>query len=735
MMNNASKILAYLLCFILIIGTLPVIASAANLSSDRPVIGAFSNHKDNEKNRFTFEDNNLGQTSISYKTKTNWDIAEAKVTGYLSEYTRLCVTAEFVGTKQFGIEVKVPGKSDQELRDATIALNKLATLNADGSYTYDISLSSTIRSNGLTALYFFLDPATSVSGTSSMKILDIGFRKAGEAAYNPSGIPATVYALTLDPAAAYAFPGAQVGYGAQSTKTVTVANVGNTASGSLNIALSGTNSNSFTLSANSLSSIAAGSSRTFTVRPKTGLAVGSYTATVEVSNGNVSQTLTVSFTVTAPPSANTYYVAKNGNNTTGDGSSQKPWLTIDYGTRQMPAGSTLIIRAGTYNEKLTNIKSGSSASRTVILGETGVILSGSGLNSGSHMIHLNNKSWIRIENLEICDNLSSSSFNTGIYIESSSGVEGIQLIGNKVYRINGTSVSNRKDGHGIGVYGKGSNEASAIKNILIEGNEVYNCKLGQSESVVVNGNVKDWQIINNYIHDNDNIGIDAIGGERTSGGGVAFDRARAGYISGNVVVNNDCASNATYGSGGGCCGIYVDGGYNIVIENNYVEGSEYGIELGTENATSYRPSDITIRNNIISNNRESCLLLGGSRGAGGNILIEKNTLWNVSGRSTVEVESLTGTVTLQQNIILRASCANSSALSYGSGNVYFGVSKPSRDTGGVVAPNRPIVREPRTNGTSDRGGFSITPGNIPSSHTNAGARINSSTTRFLYKVF
>ena len=37
--------------------------------------------------------------------------------------------------------------------------------------------------------------------------------------------------------------------------------------------------------------------------------------------------------------------------------------------------------------------------------------------------------------------------------------------------------------------------------------------LGASESVVVNGNVKGWRIAGNHIHDNNNIGIDAIGYE------------------------------------------------------------------------------------------------------------------------------------------------------------------------------------------------------------------------------
>jgi len=50
---------------------------------------------------------------------------------------------------------------------------------------------------------------------------------------------------------------------------------------------------------------------------------------------------------------NTYYVTKIGNDTSGDGSSGNPWLTISYALTQVSAGDTINVAAGTYNENIT----------------------------------------------------------------------------------------------------------------------------------------------------------------------------------------------------------------------------------------------------------------------------------------------------------------------------------------------------------------------------------------------
>ena len=67
---------------------------------------------------------------------------------------------------------------------------------------------------------------------------------------------------------------------------------------------------------------------------------------------------------------------------------------------------------------------------------------------------------------------------------------------------------------------------------MVDGNEVRNCKLGQSESMVLNGNVTDFVVSHNVVHDNDNIAIDFIGFEGT--GPAGLDQARNGVCTKNI---------------------------------------------------------------------------------------------------------------------------------------------------------------------------------------------------------
>ncbi len=106
------------------------------------------------------------------------------------------------------------------------------------------------------------------------------------------------YGISLDMAGTYAFPSAIEGYGAQTAKAATIANTGNESTGSLTVTLSGLNSGSFTLSKTLINSIAVGGTGSFTVAPKTGLATGTYTATVTVSGANVTaKSFNISFIV------------------------------------------------------------------------------------------------------------------------------------------------------------------------------------------------------------------------------------------------------------------------------------------------------------------------------------------------------------------------------------------------------------------------------------------------------
>ncbi|GHV79968.1 hypothetical protein AGMMS49944_17590 [Spirochaetia bacterium] len=100
----------------------------------------------------------------------------------------------------------------------------------------------------------------------------------------------------------YTFPGATVGYGGQTTRTVFVYNTGNQGTGALTVSLTGADSTSFTLSTTNISNIVAGGTGSFKVLPKTALAAKTHTATVTVSGGNgITASFPVSFTVNPAP--------------------------------------------------------------------------------------------------------------------------------------------------------------------------------------------------------------------------------------------------------------------------------------------------------------------------------------------------------------------------------------------------------------------------------------------------
>lgn len=144
--------------------------------------------------------------------------------------------------------------------------------------------------------------------------------------------------IALEPGTNQTFPAVPEGYGEQTPLTVTVTNTGTVATEQLQVNSTDVNGEKFDLSKNTIDSIAPNETATFTITPKTGLAEGTYTATVTVSNTNVvPQSIVVSFTVTASPStpvviivpddtADTTDPAKNPE--TGDNSTHLLWAVM-----------------------------------------------------------------------------------------------------------------------------------------------------------------------------------------------------------------------------------------------------------------------------------------------------------------------------------------------------------------------------------------------------------------------
>ncbi len=324
-----------------------------------------------------------------------------------------------------------------------------------------------------------------------------------------------------------------------------------------------------------------------------------------------------------------YYVSTTGSDT-NLGTLAAPWRHIQYAMDRVGPGSTVNVMGGTYNEFVTFTNSGSAgayltlqsyAGQPAIIDATGLAISGE-----IGVINIVNRQYVKVIGLEV-QNLKaggvSSAFPQGISVRGNGAF--IEIRNNKVHDIENSC--RRCGAHGIAVYGRDPN--ASIHDLIIDGNEVYNGKFGWSESLVLNGNVENFTVSNNIVHDNDNIGIDFIGFEGENPN-PAVDRARNGVVTGNRVYNINSYGNPAYGNERSADGSYVDGGTGILIERNIVHHTNLGIELASEHAgtnTSY----ITLRNNFLYANTQAGIAFGGydtKRGSTENCVIVNNTLYN-----------------------------------------------------------------------------------------------------------
>ncbi len=118
----------------------------------------------------------------------------------------------------------------------------------------------------------------------------------------------------------------------------------------------------------------------------------------------------------------TYYVSPEGSDS-NPGSSDAPWATPGYGSKQLQPGDTMVILGGMYSlseygEDMITPPGGSTGAWTTIQGEEGnrPVLAGS--DDLFSAIDISNTSYLRIENLEITSD-DGADFREGI-----SGVDG-----------------------------------------------------------------------------------------------------------------------------------------------------------------------------------------------------------------------------------------------------------------------------------------------------------------------
>ena len=356
-----------------------------------------------------------------------------------------------------------------------------------------------------------------------------------------------------------------------------------------------------------------------------------------VSQADTTKSASAQVTIT-PVIGIAFYVSTTGSDS-NPGTVTSPWRTIQHASNSVQAGDTVYVRGGVYNESVNISVSGSATAGPIafqtfpgeqaILDGTGLVPSTSGAQG---LINIANQSYISFQGFEIRNYQTSSASATpaGIWISGSGS--NIQVLNNLIHNIVTTSETNG-NAFGIAVYGTVA--PASLDRVTISGNQVYNLRTGNSESVNVDGNVTNFAITNNVIHDNDNIGIDIIGFEGVAPD-PAYDYARNGTVTGNTIYNISAINNPGEGNEYDANGIYVDGGSQVVIERNLIHNVDIGIEMASEHQ-GHVTSFVTARNNLVYSTNSTGVTIGGyASNVGGtdHCTIVNNTLFQNDTKNT-----------------------------------------------------------------------------------------------------
>lgn len=336
----------------------------------------------------------------------------------------------------------------------------------------------------------------------------------------------------------------------------------------------------------------------------------------------------------------TYYVSPSGSNTNSGLSPDSAWRNVQFAANHVAAGDAVNLLGGVYNEYVNIPASGSAVAGYITIQNyagQAAIIDGTGLgvpNGQFGLINIASQSYIVIQGLEIRNYKTASTKNVPVGIYVTGAGSNLKLLNNHIHHIQTKARGCAADAFGVAFYG---NQApDSLNNITVSGNELDHMKTGCSETLTFNGNIDTFTVTNNLVHDNNNIGIDAIGFEGTSPD-PAYDQARNGYIGENTIYNISSKSNPAYPAGCWCSdGIYIDGGANIIIERNLIHNVDIGVEAASEHG-GRTSSLVTIRSNLIYFGNSAGISIGGYAnrvGGSDHITIVNNTLYKNDGKKT-----------------------------------------------------------------------------------------------------
>ena len=165
--------------------------------------------------------------------------------------------------------------------------------------------------------------------------------------------------------------------------------------------------------------------------------------------------------------SSTYYVDVNGNDGNA-GTEFSPWKTIQKAGSIVNAGDTVIVKSGTYNERVTFAHSGTSDNKIVFKAYPRRTVYMQGFNT-------TNGHYIRIEGFDITNNLHGW-MGGGIWVSSNN----VEIVDNYFHDIPYSAINPNWSG-------------VSTNNIYVANNRMYCCTKG----IVVSGN--GWLVENNEV--------------------------------------------------------------------------------------------------------------------------------------------------------------------------------------------------------------------------------------------
>ena len=312
------------------------------------------------------------------------------------------------------------------------------------------------------------------------------------------------------------------------------------------------------------------------------------------------------------PGTNYFVNTSTGNDSNTGLSTSVPLKTIQAALNKTTEGAaaTINVLPGTYYERLSFPHSGASSAAPITITNDGgvVIVDGSTTNTGTQpaMVSILSKSHVRLNQICIANNIMAGAF--GIYA-AGSGTD-IEINQCTIYNIGWTTSktaipTSSNNANPVTVVGTGT---TSYTNVYIGYDTIRNCNTGYSEGLTLSGNVSNFLMEHNTVHDITNIGIDMTGHYAWTGAPDSVNYARSGNVNYNTVYN--CVSQvATSG------GIYVDGGAYINVQGNTCYANGAGITIGCEN-NNYTATEINVRDNFIYNNVTAGIILGSNQANG-----------------------------------------------------------------------------------------------------------------------